>query len=324
MTDGNPLISIIIPVRNGIDTIDKSINSILSLAYAPVEVIVVDDGSADGTAEKLDAYRGKIRVITAGGAGPSLARNAALKQAKGSYIAFTDADCVVDRNWLDELYAGFSTTLTGIDKDTIAAVGGDQLSPADETVFGRTVNAFMKTIGFVADYIRDGRDCGVTEVDHNPSCNVLYKREVVERVNGFAAGLWPGEDLDLDYRIKRLGFRLLYTPKAKVYHYRSPSLKRFMRMMFNYGRAQGILVRWYGFFRRIHVLPPLALTGLLALPFIGARTAFLALFSAGFIFLLFFFVRSRNIATAGIYCGLLLCTVVCWLAGFAKGIVVEK
>jgi len=180
--------------------------------------------------------------------GASAARNLALKQARGAFIAFTDADCVVESEWLDKLLAGF----TGDSR--IGGSGGNQMSPQDDTDFGKLVTQFMKSVGFVIDYMK-GEHIRVILTDHNASCNALYKKEVFEAVGGFCEGLWPGEDVDFDYRVRKAGFLLTYTPEAVVYHYRPSTTKGFIRMMYNYGRVQALLIRKYGFFRRLHAAP---------------------------------------------------------------------
>ena len=95
----------------------------------------------------------------------------------------------------------------------------------------------------------------IIEVNHNASCNVLYKREPFINEGGFWESLWPGEDVELDYRMRKKGYKLVFNPKGMVFHYRAENFKSFSKMMFRYGRAQGILVKKYGFFRKIHLLP---------------------------------------------------------------------
>ncbi len=87
-----PLVSVILPVHNREHTIAGCLESILSQSYPALEVIVVDDGSTDGTPEILKTYEDRIQVIHQPNAGPYVARNRALERAKGAYIAFVDSD----------------------------------------------------------------------------------------------------------------------------------------------------------------------------------------------------------------------------------------
>lgn len=88
------LVSVIIPTFNRSDTIARTMDSVMNQSYSDIEVIVVDDGSTDETPEILRNYGGKIKVISQTNAGPSAARNAGLKIARGSIVAFLDSDDV--------------------------------------------------------------------------------------------------------------------------------------------------------------------------------------------------------------------------------------
>jgi glycosyltransferase involved in cell wall biosynthesis len=96
-----PRVSVIIPAYNAIATLDAAIGSVLAQTYPDFELIVVNDGSSDGTAEVLRGYGDRIRVIEQENGGAASARNAALEIARGDYIAFLDADDL----WKAELLA---------------------------------------------------------------------------------------------------------------------------------------------------------------------------------------------------------------------------
>lgn len=105
-------------------------------------------------------------------------------------------------------------------------------------------------------------------------------------VGGFHAGLWPGEDVELDHRLKTAGYRIMFNPAAKVCHYRAEDFRSFCRMMRRYGWAQGVLAHKYGVFRRIQLLPVLVIMSLIFLAFAPAVSgiAALTLLAAAFIF----------------------------------------
>jgi glycosyltransferase involved in cell wall biosynthesis len=86
-----PLVSVIIPVYNGERYLVEAIESVLSQDYRPLELIVVDDGSTDKTAEIARSY-GSVKFIQQGNLGAAAARNTGLKAASGAFIAFLDAD----------------------------------------------------------------------------------------------------------------------------------------------------------------------------------------------------------------------------------------
>src|SRR5690242_14644913 len=86
-------LSVVIPVFNGATTVGKAIDSALNQTFeGDFEVVVVNDGSTDTTAEVLKQYEGRIRVLNQVNRGPAAARNAAVAQSSAEYIAFLDAD----------------------------------------------------------------------------------------------------------------------------------------------------------------------------------------------------------------------------------------
>jgi glycosyltransferase involved in cell wall biosynthesis len=87
-----PLISCIVPVLNGERYLEEALDSILAQTYRPLEVIVVDDGSTDGTARVVAGYGGRVAYLFQPNAGPAAARNLGLGAARGEFVAFLDAD----------------------------------------------------------------------------------------------------------------------------------------------------------------------------------------------------------------------------------------
>jgi len=251
-------ICVIVPVKEDSGIFRKCVVSLLDLDYANYEIIIVDD-SEKGIIEKTSFPQG-IKVIWSQSKGPSYARNLAAKSTDADFLAFTDSDCIVDRNWLKELLAGFE------EHPDAAACGGVQKLPQDAAEFERKVFLFMKKAGFITDYMRKERKPGIAEVNHNASCNVMYRKDIFLKESGFLEGLWPGEDVELDYRLKKKGYKIVFNSKAVVYHYKPKNIKSFSRMMSRYGRAQGSLVRMYGIFRNIQILPFLSLIVLLVFP----------------------------------------------------------
>jgi GT2 family glycosyltransferase len=249
-------VSVVVPARNEERTLAACLESLRGQQLRPLEILVIDDGSTDGTAAIARAQG--IEPLSTGGVGPSRGRNLAAARARGELLAFTDADCVAHPGWLRALCQALP------DDSGVAGVGGPQQSPTDELPFARQVQRFLAALGFVSDYLR--ADAAITETSHNPSCNSLYRRQVFVELGGFREDLWPCEDLDLDRRAIRAGYRLLFAPAALVYHHRPTTMAGLLRMMRSYGRGHGCLVRIHGPYRLLHlmplaVLPSLALAG---------------------------------------------------------------
>ena len=237
-------VSIIIPTKNNGNIIARCLDSIRKLDYPEdkIEIVIVDGHSIDNTVEIAKRYTDKIIYEDKGTI--SYARDLGVKESSGEFIAFTDADCVVDKNWIKNLLKHFNS-------ERIAAVGGPNVTPEDDTDFAKcagTILSFLCKPG-----ARYGLNADkVLEIYHNPTCNVMYRERVLEEVGGFNHNLVAEDDEELDYRIKEKGYKILFTPDAKVLHYRRPTWKKFMRMAFNYGigRTQVIKLhrdmgRWY-------------------------------------------------------------------------------
>jgi len=149
----------------------------------------------------------------------------------------------------------------------------------------------MRKAGFISDYSRAIKGDSIVTVNHNASCNVMYRRDIFLKEGGFLEGLWPGEDVELDYRLKKSGYKLVFNPRAVVYHYRPKDVRSFLRMMYRYGSVQGLLVRRYGIFRRMQIMPffVLLLTSFLIFATIKSLFFGLALIGAAILLLLAYF-----------------------------------
>ncbi|MFC1709284.1 glycosyltransferase [Candidatus Omnitrophota bacterium] len=306
-----PFVSVIVPTYNSERTIKKCIDSLLDIDYSNYEIIIVDDGSSDKTRKILSEHKGVIGVIESQHSGPSRCRNIAVKDAKGDFIAFTDSDCIVDRNWIKELIKGFT-------QERVVGVGGIQISPNDETSFGKRVQEFFELTGFLGGYIKSGRNEELVEVSHNPSCNAVYRKSAFLEIGGFDEKLWPSEDVDLDYRLKKKGYIFMFNPKAVVYHYRPQFLKALLKMMSRYGYVQGILTKRYGFFRKIQIAP-IFLIILLILIFNNPFWLIVPL-----IFYLYSLLKIKYLVRASYVFILSILSVTYWTAGFLGGLVALK
>ena len=250
-----PAVSVVIAARNAARTLRACLVSLMAQRHHDYEVTVVDDGSTDGTRAIAASIPG-VRVLDGGGHGPSAARNAGVQAARHDIVAFTDADCTVPPDWLERL-------VVALRDSQAASVGGPQrnvfeasavaqdFSPANTDI--EALNAFFELASSIAEYTRS--DAEPRFVDHNASCNSAYIKDAFLEVGGFSEGLWPGEDVDLDLRLRRLGYRCYYVPEAFVWHHRPATREWFAGMMRRYGRAQRELVKRHGRFRALHWLP---------------------------------------------------------------------
>lgn len=311
-------VTIIIPTKNSGDYLENCLKSIENLNYPKknLEVIVVDGYSKDNTCKIAEKYGCKIvyeNVGTRAGA-----CNLAIADVSNEYVAFTDADCVVPKDWLENLVKHFEDVY-------VASVGGPNLTPEDDTEFAKCAGEVLEFLskpgaryGFNADTVQ--------ETFHNPSCNVAYVRRVLEEVGGFDEALVTCEDEELDYRIRDRGFKIIYTSDARVFHYRRPTYKRFGTQAYKYaiGRAQAVKLhrrmgKWF------HFVPSIltAFILLLLISSIFSLAAFWVLLSSLAVggFGVFFMsmvlaMRRDKIETLPVFFGLILL----WFFGFSAGL----
>lgn len=125
--------SIVIMTHNRCGVLERTINGMLNLKYSGLyEVIVVNDGSEDRTADLLKEYESKIKVINEQRMGPCAARNNGIRASKYPFVVIMDDDCIPDRDWLTKLMVGF------VD-DKIAVVSAFSMLGGTSTAFRKDV-----------------------------------------------------------------------------------------------------------------------------------------------------------------------------------------
>ncbi|HKN87809.1 MAG TPA: glycosyltransferase [Nitrospiraceae bacterium] len=209
-------VSVIVPVFNAERFLAKTIESVLSQTYADIELIVVDDGSTDGSARILADYQDHICVIRQANAGQSAARNTGARIAKGRYLAFLDSDDI----WYPEK---LSREVKVFDERPHAVLVHSEVDWMDEggAVYRRGMTQQQRA--------RDrSRLTHITGLDVSfilPSAMVV-RRESFEEVGGFDTALHSGEDLDLPIRLRMLGEIVLVADSGLCYRIHPASLTR--------------------------------------------------------------------------------------------------
>lgn len=226
-----PQVSVIVCTRNGSKTIRDCCEGISKLIYPNYEVIVVDDGSTDGTADILSDYG--FRVIRTEHQGLSNARNAGLAAASGEIVAYIDDDAYPDPHWLNYLVASFMNTKHD-------GIGGPNIAPPGESVVADSVaNA---PGGPIHVLISD------EEAEHIPGCNMAFRREALQAIGRFDPQFRvAGDDVDICWRFQQDGRSLGFSPAAMVWHHRRDSVRGYWKQQAGYGRAERLLQKkWPG------------------------------------------------------------------------------
>lgn len=222
-----PRISVVVCTYNGSRTLDECLAGLTALDYPDYEVIVIDDGSTDASAEIARRY--PVRLLSTENRGLSRARNTGLELATGRIVAYIDDDAYPDPHWLHHLATTFL-------RHDYAAVGGPNLAPPGD---GWIAECVANAPGNPVHVLVTDRDA-----EHIPGCNMAFRKSALEAVGGFDAQFRvAGDDVDLCWRLADAGFRLGFNPAAVVWHHRRNSLRAYWRQQRGYGRAEGMLQR---------------------------------------------------------------------------------
>lgn len=191
-------VSVIIPAKNAEQTIAKTIEAILNQDIKPLEIIVVDGGSADRTVEIALRYSDKdVKVVKEPpheGSVPAIGRNFGAKFARGDILLFIDPDCLPERSLITKVLRALSNPKVGIYSVIVRDGKG--------TVLSRAWHFLQLQI----DY------------DFAPSRVLAVKKEIFEKVGGFDETLPTGEDNDFSYRVMNLGYDIIVDKKTVVLH----------------------------------------------------------------------------------------------------------
>lgn len=220
----NPLVSIVIPVKNEYMLTAFLLNSIRSYTNnIPYEVIIADDNSNDQTTNIQNDFP-NVSVVKNDINKPGFLYNVsnAIKYAKGKYILLLNNDVMVFENYLDEL-------LKVLEKyNDIGIVGSKNISLENKI---QECGVFIKKDGDVDFFAKDEEinyldDKEYVDCDYCSGCSILFKKETWDKAGGFDERFAPAyyEDSDFAFNVKyNLGLKSVCVPKSKIYHYKNVS-----------------------------------------------------------------------------------------------------
>jgi mycofactocin glycosyltransferase len=232
-TDPAPTVSIIIPTLDRADDLDQCLAAIAGLDYPAglLEVLVVDDGSADPAAIERVAERYRARLLVNDrNRGPAASRNRAAREATREILAFVDSDCVAGSSWLSDLVPYFAW-------ERVGAVGGRTLGYYSESLLDRYEEASSPLdMGRHLVLRAQGPD-----TFYVPTCNLLVRRSTYAALGGLREDLRVGEDVDFCWRLRASGAFLVYAPEGIVRHKHRDSPAAMLMRRAQYGTSEAVL-----------------------------------------------------------------------------------
>ncbi len=210
-------VSVIVPAYNREALLPNLIEALLQQDY-PSEIIIVDDGSTDNTAQIVKKYPAKY--VYQKNSGPALARNRGVKESHGDIVVFTDSDCIPQKDWISRLMEGFTA-------DDIGAVAGSYNIANPERLLACCIHEEIKLrhLSFK------------TYIKCFGSYNVAIKRNVFEEVEGFNENYRTAsfEDNNLSYKILKAGHKIKFQGSALVAHRHTEKLWNYLKEQYIHG-----------------------------------------------------------------------------------------
>lgn len=231
-------ISVIVPTHNRKDKLMQCLGSLFKQSYPQdnFEVIVIDDGSIDGTDDLLQEIAREhpnFRYFRQPRKGPAAARNFGMAEARSEFVAFTDNDCIAGAGWLENMVHAHKSECAAL------AIGG--LTRVNTHNTGALVSQFL------SDGAIRVSSCDQTDVIFFPTCNVSVKKSLLGK-EGFNE-LFPlpaGEDAEFFWRLFKQGNRFSYRQEIEIFHNCYSTFRSFLRQAYMYGRGNYLVQYIHG------------------------------------------------------------------------------
>lgn len=219
----NPEISVVIASLNACDTISQCLRSLEDQVTSRSFEVIVVDSSTDGTVELIrDAFPHVQLHHFSDRKFPGDARNIGIAVAKGKIVAFIDADCRADNNWIEMTAQAHESPWL--------AIGGAIANASPE--------GYVGWAAYFCEFSRWMPQGQARWLDDMPTANLSYKRQVFDRYGGFIEGTYCS-DTEFHWRIGRDGHRVRFEPSILVSHHCIDNLRRFLIHEYRHGRSFG-------------------------------------------------------------------------------------
>src|ERR1700735_1243458 len=221
--------SIVIPTFNGGSRVGNCLDSLVKqTAGRNVEILVVDDGSTDNTADVVRGYS-SVRLILQANAGPATARNHGAEKAQGAILLFTDDDCVPMSEWLEAMLGPFS------DPEVVGVKG----------VYGTHQKSLAARFVQIEYEDKYRLMAGLPSIDFIDTYSAGFRRARLLGRAGYDTS-FPvacAEDVELSYRMSARGWKMKFVPTAIVYHTHPDTISRYLKKKYKFAFWRVLAVR---------------------------------------------------------------------------------
>ena len=232
-------ISVVIPVFIEEKRIIAALSAIQNGSLLPMEIIVVDGGSSDRTVSLVQRSYPDVILLNNPDRTAAAGRNVGIQKARGDIVAFTDGDCIVDKDWLRNILKHF-------EQQDIDGLGGKVLNAVPENHYeeywGNLAWNLIMSFPDKSYVVKEKKlnDAFVT-------ANCAYKRSLLDRIHGFNEFFANNaEDVDLCWRAVDSGAKLIYVPDVVIYAHNVTTLKGIAKKSFRNGVSSSKLQKVYG------------------------------------------------------------------------------
>lgn len=223
-------ISVLICTYNRHEQLQLAMSALVEgSAEKPDQVVVVNGGDerADEVVQSFQRHPDiEVKLVRTVNRNLATSRNVGLLHCTGDIVAMTDDDAEVFPNWITQMKLGHQ------EHPEAGAVGGVVLGTNTDTLVGKVADLITFPSWISPRYVRT-----------LPGVNVSYKRDALDRIGLQDELLFRGEDVDFNWRVQKLGYKVYFDPAIKVHHYHRPTMRAFLRQHYMYGRAYYLVRR---------------------------------------------------------------------------------
>lgn len=227
-----PEYSVIVPAYEAAEFIGDCVHALVRQTMDRVryEIIVVDDGSTDGTGD-IAREVGADAVVRVEHGGPAAARNAGVAVAQGEIVLFTDADCEPIHDWIVKMTEPF------VDPEIVGVKG----------TYCTRQTAWIARFTQLEYEVKYTHMAGQPYIDFIDTYSAAYRRGVFVENGGFDVIFTTAsvEDQEFSFRLARKGYKLVFQPDAVVFHRHNATVGRYWRRKFGIGYWKALLLRWH-------------------------------------------------------------------------------